>query len=38
MFTDFKRPYDSVRKDVIYNNLTEFGKPIQVLRLIKMGM
>jgi hypothetical protein len=38
MFTDFKRPCDSVRKDVIYNNLIEFGKPIQVLQLIKMNL
>jgi tRNA(His) 5'-end guanylyltransferase len=26
MFTDFKKAYDSVRKDVIYNILIESGK------------
>jgi len=27
LFIDFKKAYDSVRKEVLYNNLTEFGNP-----------
>ena len=33
---DFKKAYDSVRREVLYNNLIEFGIPMKVVRLIKM--
>jgi len=36
LFTDFKKTYDSVRREVLYNILTEFGTPMQMVRLIKM--
>jgi len=36
LFTDFKKSYDSVRREVLYNILTEFGIPMQMVRLIKM--
>jgi hypothetical protein len=36
LFVDFKKAYDSVRREVLYNILLEFGKPINVVRLIKM--
>jgi hypothetical protein len=34
--TDFKKAYDSVRKDVSYTILIEFGVPMKLFRLIKM--
>jgi hypothetical protein len=36
LFIDFKKAYDSVRREVRYNILMEFGVPIKLLRLIKM--
>jgi hypothetical protein len=36
LFIDFKKAYDSVRREVLYNNLIEFGVPMKLVRLIKM--
>jgi hypothetical protein len=36
LFIDFKKPYDSVRKDDLYNILTEFGIPMQLVRQVKL--
>ena len=33
---DFKEAYDSVRKEVLYNILIEFGIPMKLVKLIKM--
>jgi hypothetical protein len=32
----FKKAYDSVRREVLYNISTEFGIPMTLVRLIKM--
>jgi hypothetical protein len=36
LFTDFKKAYKSVRREVIHNILIEFGIPRELVRLIKM--
>jgi hypothetical protein len=36
LFIDFKKAYDSVRREVLYNILIEFGVLINLVRLIKM--
>jgi len=35
LFIDFKKAYDSVRREVLYNILIEFVIPMKLLRLIK---
>jgi hypothetical protein len=34
LFIDFKKAYDSVRSEVLYNILIEFGVPMKLVRLI----
>jgi len=34
--TDFKKAYDSVRREILYNILIEFGIPMKLVRLIRM--
>jgi hypothetical protein len=36
LFIDFKKAYDSVRREVLYNILIEFGIPMKLVRLIKL--
>jgi sorting nexin-29 len=36
LFIDFKKAYDSVRREVLYNILIEFGIPMKLAGLIKM--
>jgi hypothetical protein len=36
LFVDFKKANDSVRKEVLYNILIEFGIPVKLVSLIKM--
>ena len=36
LFIDFKKAYDSVRREVLYNILIEFGIPKKLVSLIKM--
>ena len=36
LFIDFKKAYNAVRREVLYNILTEFGIPMKLVRLIKM--
>jgi hypothetical protein len=36
LFVDLKKVYNSVRREVLYNILIEFGVPMKLVRLIKM--
>jgi hypothetical protein len=36
IFIDFKKAYDSVRREVLYNFLTGFGVPMKLVTLIKI--
>ena len=36
LFIDFKKAYDSVRREVLYNFLIEFGIPKKLVGLIKI--
>jgi hypothetical protein len=38
LFIDLKKVYDSVRREVLYNILIEFGIPMKLVRLIEMCM
>jgi hypothetical protein len=38
LFIDFKKAYDSVRREVLYNILTESGIPRKLVGLIKMHL
>ena len=38
LFIDFKKSYDSVRREVLYKILPEFGIPRKLVRLIKMSL
>jgi len=38
LFIDFKKAYDSVRREVLYMVLIEFGIPRKLVRLIKMSL
>jgi negative regulator of genetic competence, sporulation and motility len=34
LFVDFKKAHDSVRREVLYNILIEFGIPMKMVRLL----
>jgi hypothetical protein len=36
LFINFKKAYDSMRREVLYNILTEVGVPVKLVRFIKM--
>jgi hypothetical protein len=36
LFIDFRKAYDSVKREVLYNILTEFGLPRKLVGLIKI--
>jgi hypothetical protein len=36
LFIDFKKAYDTVKTEILYNILLEFGIPQKLVRLIKM--
>jgi hypothetical protein len=36
LFIDFKKAYDSVRREVLYNILIKFGIPMKLVRLVKI--
>jgi hypothetical protein len=37
-FIDFKKAYDSVRREILYKIVIEFGIPRKLVRLIKMSL
>jgi hypothetical protein len=38
LFIEFKKACDSLRREVLYSILTEFGLPMKIVRLIKMHL
>jgi hypothetical protein len=36
LFIHFKKAYDTMRREVLYNIVIEFGVPMKLVRLIKM--
>ena len=38
LFIDLKKAYDSVRKEVLYKILIEFGVPRKLVKLVKMSL
>jgi hypothetical protein len=38
LFIDFEKTYDSVRQEVLYNILSEFGIPVELVRLIEIRL
>ena len=36
LFIDFKKAYDSIRREVLYNILMEFDIPMKLVKVIKM--
>ena len=38
IFIDLEKAYNSVTREVLYDILTEFGIPMEPVRLIKMGL
>ena len=36
LFIEFKKTYDSVRREAFYNIIIEFGIPMKLVRLIRM--
>jgi hypothetical protein len=38
LFIYFKKAYDSLRKEISYNILIEFGVPMKLVRSIKMSL
>jgi hypothetical protein len=36
LFIDFKKSYDSVRREVLHSILIEFGVPMKVVRIVKI--
>jgi hypothetical protein len=38
LYIDLEKAYDSVRREILYNILIEFGIPMKLVRLIKMSL